>query len=110
MRPGDLHDRLAAVVRALLLAGQGLLQPAQPPRGLAQKSRHRNCTYTGYAPYAARMSTTRTIGARDARPDLGKLVDAAHYAGQHTVITKAGQPRAVLVPYEWWNQQQNRPT
>lgn len=55
------------------------------------------------------MSETRTSGARDARPDLGKLVDTAHYAGQHTVITKAGEPRAVLVPYEWWSQQQNRP-
>ena len=36
-------------------------------------------------------------------------IDAAHYAGQHTVITKAAEPRAVLVPYEWWSQQRNRP-
>jgi len=55
------------------------------------------------------MSDTHTIGARDARPELGKLIDAAHYADQHTVITKAGEPRAVLVPYKWWSQQQNRP-
>jgi prevent-host-death family protein len=55
------------------------------------------------------MTETHWIGARDARPELGKLVDAAHYAGQHTVITKAGEPRAVLVPYEWWSQQPNRP-
>ncbi|NMO56479.1 type II toxin-antitoxin system Phd/YefM family antitoxin [Actinoplanes sp. TBRC 11911] len=51
------------------------------------------------------MDDTQTIGAREARPELGKLIDAAHYGGQHTVITKAGQPRAVLVPYEWWSQQ-----
>ncbi len=56
------------------------------------------------------MGNTYTIGARDARPELGKLIDAAHYAGQHTVITKAGEPRAVLVPYEWYIEQQNRPS
>ncbi|MFV2097626.1 type II toxin-antitoxin system Phd/YefM family antitoxin [Micromonospora sp. LOL_014] len=49
------------------------------------------------------------MGARAARPELGKLVDAAHYVGQHTIITKSGEPRAVLVPYEWWSQRQNRP-
>ena len=59
--------------------------------------------------YSRVMAETHTIGARDARPELGKLIDAAHYAGQHTILTKNEQPRAVLVPYEWWRQQQNRP-
>jgi prevent-host-death family protein len=58
--------------------------------------------YTAYSMYSRGMKKPHTIGARDARPELGKLVDAAFYAGQHTVITKNDQPRAVLVPYEWY--------
>jgi len=33
----------------------------------------------------------------EARADLGKLIDAARYGGQHTILTKSDQPRAVLV-------------
>lgn len=53
------------------------------------------------------MTDTPQIAVSDARKDLGKLVDAAHYAGQHTILTKNEQPRAVLVPYQWWQEQQN---
>jgi prevent-host-death family protein len=70
---------------------------------------YRSCMYTVYTRYHRGMDEPHTIGARDARPELGKLVDAAHYAGQHTIITKSGDPRAVLVPYKWWSQRQNRP-
>lgn len=38
----------------------------------------------------------------EARDALGQRVDAAHYADETTVITKNGQPRAVLVSYEWY--------
>ena len=53
------------------------------------------------------MDDTQTVGAREARADLGKLIDAAHYGGQHTILTKSEQPRAVLVPYQWWREQRN---
>jgi prevent-host-death family protein len=42
------------------------------------------------------------LGISEAREQLGKLVDAAHYGGTPTVIEKKGEPRAVLVPYAWW--------
>jgi prevent-host-death family protein len=41
-------------------------------------------------------------GVEDLRGELGKRVDAAFYAGDVTVVTKNGEPRAVLVPYEWY--------
>ena len=38
----------------------------------------------------------------DVREALGKRVDAAHFGDEATVITKNGEPRAVLVSYEWY--------
>ena len=38
----------------------------------------------------------------DVREALGKRVDAAHFADEATVITKNGDPRAVLISYEWF--------
>lgn len=49
------------------------------------------------------------IGVRELREQLGKRVDGAHFRGEHTVIEKTGEPRAVLVPYDWWRQQEGRP-
>jgi prevent-host-death family protein len=54
------------------------------------------------------MTGTPQVAVSDARREIGKLVDAAHYAGQHTILAKNEQPRAVLVPYEWWREQKNR--
>ncbi|MGC5004802.1 type II toxin-antitoxin system Phd/YefM family antitoxin [Streptomyces sp. DT203] len=42
------------------------------------------------------------IGVRELREQLGRRVDGAHFKGEQTVIEKNGEPRAVLVPYEWW--------
>jgi len=42
-------------------------------------------------------------------PSWANSSTPAHYAGQHTILTKNDEPRAVLVPYEWWREQQNRP-
>ncbi|MGC4947726.1 type II toxin-antitoxin system Phd/YefM family antitoxin [Streptomyces sp. DT224] len=42
------------------------------------------------------------IGVRELREQLGRRVDAAHFKDEQTVIEKNGEPRAVLVPYEWW--------
>lgn len=46
----------------------------------------------------------KTMPLVEARDALGQRVDAAHYADEATVITKNGQPRAVLVSYEWWSE------
>lgn len=42
------------------------------------------------------------MGVADLRDQLGKRVDAAHFRDEWTVIEKNGEPRAVLVSYEWW--------
>ncbi|MFI5629201.1 type II toxin-antitoxin system Phd/YefM family antitoxin [Streptomyces sp. NPDC051664] len=42
------------------------------------------------------------IGVRELREQLGRRVDSAHFKGEQTVIEKNGEPRAVLVSYEWW--------
>ncbi len=36
------------------------------------------------------------------RKAVGPRIDAAHYAGTPTIITKNGKPQAVLVPYQTW--------
>jgi prevent-host-death family protein len=54
----------------------------------------------------------KTMSLRETRDSLGKRVDAAHYAGEATVITKNGEPRAVIVPHDAYCQyveQQRRP-
>lgn len=40
------------------------------------------------------------MALRVARDSLGQRVDAAHYADEHTIITRNGDPRAVIVSYE----------
>lgn len=40
------------------------------------------------------------MGLIETRDNLGKRVDAAHFADDVTVITKNGAPRAVIVSYE----------
>jgi prevent-host-death family protein len=35
-------------------------------------------------------------------------VEIAHYQGECTVITKNGEPRAALVPYEWFREVESR--
>lgn len=44
------------------------------------------------------------LGVRELREQLGRRVDEAHFRGEHTVIEKNGEPRAVLVPFDWWQQ------
>lgn len=46
----------------------------------------------------------------EVRDALGQRVDAAHFADEATVITKNGQPRAVLVSYEWYRELAGRLT
>lgn len=47
------------------------------------------------------------ITANDARDRLGQLLDQAHFRGTITVITKFSEPRAVLVPVEWYEERRH---
>lgn len=42
--------------------------------------------------------------ATQLRDHLGERIDAAHYRGDITLITKNGQIRAVLVPHDVYRQ------
>lgn len=44
------------------------------------------------------------MATTELRAGLGRQVDAAHFRGEPTIITRNGEPRAVLVPYAWWAQ------
>ncbi|WP_067806556.1 type II toxin-antitoxin system Phd/YefM family antitoxin [Actinomadura formosensis] len=51
------------------------------------------------------MSTER-IATNDLRAHLGRRIDEAHFRGDHLIVEKNGEPRAVLVPYKWWQEKQ----
>ncbi|OUC97911.1 hypothetical protein CA984_09185 [Streptosporangium minutum] len=53
------------------------------------------------------MKSMEHTSTNDLRNQLGRRIDEAHYRGEHLVIEKNGEPRAVLVPYAWWVEQQN---
>lgn len=48
------------------------------------------------------------VGVEQARGELGRLVDIAHFQNECTVITKNGEPRAVVVPFEWYRVAESR--
>lgn len=60
--------------------------------------------------YDCGMSEAPQVVVSEARKEIGKLIDAAHYAGQHTILAKNDEPRAVLVPYQRYIEQQNHTT
>lgn len=37
---------------------------------------------------------------REARDQFGRLLDAAHYAGEITIVTRQGEPWAAIVPLD----------
>ncbi|MFI8459112.1 type II toxin-antitoxin system prevent-host-death family antitoxin [Kitasatospora sp. NPDC085464] len=43
-----------------------------------------------------------TMGIREARNELGRLVEEAHFQNAPTVLTHYGEPRAVLVSHAWY--------
>ncbi|MGW4422603.1 hypothetical protein [Streptosporangium sp. NPDC004631] len=49
---------------------------------------------------------TERIGTNELRNQLGRRIDNAHFRGHHLVVEKSGEPRAVLVPYDWWVERQ----
>lgn len=44
----------------------------------------------------------------EAREEFGRLVDIAHFQDEWTIITKNGEPRAVIVNYEWYREAETR--
>jgi prevent-host-death family protein len=46
------------------------------------------------------MTTTTTIGSREARQKWRDLLDAAYTGGVDTIIERSGRPVAALIPYE----------
>lgn len=44
----------------------------------------------------------------EVRNKIGPVVDNAHFRSECTVITKNGEPRAVVVPYEWYREAEAR--
>lgn len=63
--------------------------------------------YMPYMSYHVYMSEEQ-VPIVEAREHIGRLVDAAHFSGDATVITKNGEPRAVLVPYDWYQEAEGR--
>ncbi|MFF3436760.1 type II toxin-antitoxin system Phd/YefM family antitoxin [Streptosporangium sp. NPDC002721] len=48
------------------------------------------------------------MSVRELRDQLGRRIDVAHFTGEPTIVERHGEPRAVLVSYTWWAEQQNR--
>lgn len=57
--------------------------------------------------YAMDMAD-ETLGIADARDQLPRLVENAHFRRECTVITKNGEARAVVVPYDWYREAESR--
>lgn len=65
--------------------------PDAPPYGTSQAGL-----------YAADVASTELMGVEEARKKLGERVDFAADDELHTVVTKHGQPAAVLVDIAWY--------
>jgi prevent-host-death family protein len=48
----------------------------------------------------------KRMGTAEFRQQVGPRVDAAHFKGEPTVITRNGEPRAVLISYADWRAMQ----
>ena len=42
------------------------------------------------------------MGTKELRDALGRRVEAAHFRGEPTVVTRNDEPRAVLISYADW--------
>jgi prevent-host-death family protein len=54
--------------------------------------------------YDPDVAKTELMGVENTRKVLGQRVDAATDQDLHTVLTKRGQPAAVIVPMAWYRQ------
>jgi PHD/YefM family antitoxin component YafN of YafNO toxin-antitoxin module len=48
------------------------------------------------------------MSVRELRDNLGRRIDTAHFTGEPTIVERHGEPRAVLVSYTWWVEQQDQ--
>lgn len=51
------------------------------------------------------MDETKILGVQQAREQLRDRIDAALELGEHTVVTRAGRPVVVVVPFRWYANQ-----
>ncbi|GAA0563589.1 hypothetical protein GCM10009546_27300 [Actinomadura livida] len=52
--------------------------------------------------------STERLATNELRAQLGRRIDNAHFKGEHVIVDKNGEPRAVLVPYDWWQDKQDQ--
>lgn len=57
--------------------------------------------------YDPPMTRTQRMSVENARAKLGRLLDAAGNEGVHTIVSKHGEPAAVLVPIGWYRNARN---
>lgn len=57
--------------------------------------------YIVYMTYSRRMDP-KTMGTAEFRSQLGPRVDAAHFLREPTIVTRNGEPRAVLISHAEW--------
>lgn len=76
-------------------------------RTLSSAAGYSTSWYHVYLQYARYMKEA-SVSLREVRDTLGRRVDAAHFLGEVTVITKNREPRAVLVPYAWYIQRKRQ--
>lgn len=51
------------------------------------------------------MGEPKILGVQQAREQLRDRIDAALEHGEHTVVTRAGRPVVVVVPFRWYANQ-----
>lgn len=51
---------------------------------------------------------TTTISAVQARKQFGRLLDKTFYRGESFVVERSGEPRAVIVPLQEYNEMKRR--
>ena len=54
------------------------------------------------------MSDAVRMGTKELRDQIGRRVDAAHFLHEPTIITRNGEPRAVMISYEEWEGWEDR--
>lgn len=49
------------------------------------------------------------LGVRELRDQLGRRIDEAYYRGNFVIIEKNGEPRAAVVPIDWFRENYQEP-
>jgi prevent-host-death family protein len=56
--------------------------------------------------YTLDMDDIVRMGTKELRDELGRRVEAAHFRGEPTIVTRNDEPRAVLISYAEWMRSQ----